>query len=66
RSGVVHWTQGDRKGSDGRNRNMAASETTIAEILKGAGYRTAIFGKWHLGAKEGHGPLAQGFDHHFG
>lgn len=66
RSGVVHWTQGDRKGSDNRNKNMAASEITIAEALKGAGYRTALFGKWHLGAKEGHDPLAQGFDHHFG
>ena len=66
RSGVVHWTQGDRKGSDSRNRNMAASEITIAEVLRKAGYKTAIFGKWHLGAKDGHGPLAQGFDHHFG
>ena len=66
RSGVVHWTQGDRKGSDSQNRNMAASEITIAEVLKKAGYATAIFGKWHLGAREGHGPLAQGFDHHFG
>ncbi len=66
RSGVVHWTQGDRKGSDSRNRNMAASEFTIAEVLRKAGYATAIFGKWHLGAKEGHDPLAQGFDHHFG
>lgn len=66
RSGVVHWTQGDRHGTDNRNKNMAASEITLAEALKGAGYDTAIFGKWHLGAKEGHGPLAQGFDHHFG
>ena len=66
RSGVVHWTQGDRKGSDSQNRNMTASEITIAEVLKKAGYATAIFGKWHLGAREGHGPLAQGFDHHFG
>lgn len=66
RSGVVHWTQGDRKGSDNRNKNMAASEITIAEVLKKNGYHTALFGKWHLGAKEGHDPLAQGFDRHFG
>jgi len=45
---------------------MAASEFTIAEALRKAGYATAIFGKWHLGAREGHDPLAQGFDHHFG
>ena len=28
---------------------MASSEVTIAEILKGAGYATGQFGKWHLG-----------------
>lgn len=66
RSGVTNWTQGDRHGSDARNTNMAASEITLAEVLKEAGYRTALVGKWHLGAKEGHGPLAQGFDQHFG
>ncbi|HPA18853.1 MAG TPA: sulfatase [Verrucomicrobiae bacterium] len=34
---------------------------TIAELLKGAGYRTAHFGKWHLGP-EPYSPLQQGFD----
>ncbi len=38
----------------------------MAEILKASGYRTALFGKWHLGAKVGHGPLEQGFDTYFG
>ncbi|MEM7557821.1 MAG: sulfatase-like hydrolase/transferase [Planctomycetota bacterium] len=66
RSGVNNWTQGDRKGSDSRNTNMAAEELTIAEILKAEGYDTALFGKWHLGAKQGHGPLEQGFDRFFG
>ena len=28
---------------------MHADETTLAELLRAAGYRTAIFGKWHLG-----------------
>ena len=28
---------------------MFADEVTIAQMLAGAGYRTAIFGKWHLG-----------------
>ncbi|MCX8240345.1 MAG: sulfatase-like hydrolase/transferase [Akkermansiaceae bacterium] len=66
RSGVVNWTQGDRNDSDSANVNMPASEITLAEVLKASGYKTAIFGKWHLGAKTGHGPLDQGFDRHFG
>ena len=34
---------------------------TLAETLKGAGYATAHFGKWHLGP-EPYSPLQQGFD----
>jgi arylsulfatase A-like enzyme len=34
---------------------------TLAETLKGAGYRTGHFGKWHLGP-EPYDPLHQGFD----
>lgn len=66
RGGVQSWLQGDRNGSDSQNANMNTSEITMAEVLKEDGYKTALFGKWHLGAKEGHGPLDQGFDHHFG
>jgi arylsulfatase A-like enzyme len=41
-------------------------ETTLADRLRAAGYRTAIFGKWHLGAAEKHHPLSRGFDEFFG
>ncbi len=41
---------------------MAASEFTIAEMLKKADYATGIFGKWHLGDNYPSRPSDQGFD----
>ena len=66
RGGVNNWTQGDRHGTDRPVINLPLEEVTLAEVLKAAGYRTALFGKWHLGAKVGFGPLEQGFDTYFG
>src|SRR5262245_44835623 len=40
---------------------LPLEETTLAEVLKRAGYATACVGKWHLGGK-GFGPAEQGFD----
>lgn len=37
-------------------------EVTIAEVLKDAGYATAIVGKWHLGDQPEFLPTRQGFD----
>ncbi|MFT4205321.1 MAG: sulfatase-like hydrolase/transferase [Chitinophagaceae bacterium] len=43
------------------------AEITLPEILKKAGYRTAMIGKWHLGDKhEWNYPTAQGFDTYYG
>ena len=39
-----------------------SSELLAAKILSGAGYRTALSGKWHLGEKEGSRPWQVGFD----
>ena len=40
---------------------LPLEETTIAEVLKTAGYATGLFGKWHLGTR-GFEPSKQGFD----
>ncbi len=42
------------------------SETTIAEMLKDAGYATGMVGKWHLGDRTEFLPTRQGFDWFFG
>jgi arylsulfatase len=41
-------------------------EVTIAESLSGAGYATALYGKWHLGSQDGRLPNDQGFDEWYG
>lgn len=41
------------------------NETTLADIMKSAGYKTAIFGKWHLGMSYPYTPDNRGFDEYF-
>ena len=50
---------GDKKG-------LNPDEITIAEVLKSAGYKTGMFGKWHLGDQPEFLPTRQGFDEFFG
>lgn len=64
RSGLGSWVIGP-----GADRYLHPDEITIAEGLKGRGYSTAIFGKWHLGTPNPANdhtpdslPLAHGFD----
>lgn len=47
-------------------KGLNPDETTIAEMLKPLGYKTAMFGKWHLGDDKRFLPLQQGFDEYFG
>jgi len=54
RSGVTHTIYG-------RNR-MSLDSTTLPELLRGAGYATGLFGKWHLGHEGPYRPEHRGFD----
>ena len=41
-------------------------EKTLPQVLKQAGYDTAMFGKWHLGDRPGRYPNDRGFDEWYG
>jgi len=43
-------------------RYLDPDTVTLAEALRGAGYRTAHLGKWHLGLTQPHWPEAHGFE----
>lgn len=45
---------------------LPLNETTLAEVLRAAGYSTGAIGKWHLGHHGRHHPTARGFDYYFG
>jgi len=45
---------------------LPTEEYTMAEAFKDAGYKTAHFGKWHLGEKEENWPENHGFDVNIG
>jgi len=50
----------------GEPQGMAPWEYTIAELLSDAGYATAMYGKWHIGDKDGRLPTDQGYDEWYG
>jgi arylsulfatase A-like enzyme len=45
-----------------RARGLDPKFATMGEVLKTAGYRTASFGKWHIGDQPDTRPEARGFD----
>lgn len=53
-------------GLPGAKEGLQARDVTIAELLKGQGYKTGQFGKNHLGDRDEHLPTAHGFDEFFG
>ncbi len=57
RSGVTHTIH--------ERERMSLKATTLAQVLKSAGYTTGIFGKWHLGDEPAYQPNRRGFDEVF-
>ena len=49
-----------------RDVGLPVEETTMADRLKAAGYRSALVGKWHLGSADRFHPTRRGFDEFFG
>jgi arylsulfatase len=54
RSGVSHTIY--------ERERLSLKATTLAQVLKSAGYATGIFGKWHLGDEPAYQPEKRGFD----
>lgn len=67
RSGLSDWLPGRKDFPFQRFLNVRSvqqlpyEDSTLAETLRANGYRTAIFGKWHLG-EDPSNPLAHGFE----
>ena len=49
-----------------RIHGISPAQTTMAEIFKEAGYKTGMFGKWHLGYQPEYNPTQHGFDEFYG
>lgn len=45
---------------------LSRETVTVAEVLRTAGYRTYMSGKWHVGEERPDWPLQRGFDQYFG
>jgi arylsulfatase A-like enzyme len=65
----VHWTKaappepGHKLVEPQLIKSLSSAETTVAELLRKAGYATAHYGKWHIA---GGGPGEHGYDEHDG
>jgi len=61
-AGMGHLDTNPRAGSIGTTGRLNDRSVTIAEVLREAGYFTAMSGKWHLGQNNGTPPWQRGFE----
>lgn len=66
RSGTLTVPIGNPAVGDPASQGLNPWEITLARVLSDQGYKTAHFGKWHLGSVEGRYPTNQGFDEWWG
>lgn len=66
RAGLITGRYQHRFGAEYNENPVPLSEVMLSEILKNNGYKTAAFGKWHLGYEEEHHPNTRGFDEFYG
>ena len=69
RAAILTGRHSIRSGTNGNHPTwggLTQWETTLAELLAPRGYASALFGKWHLGAREGRYPTSQGFGEWYG
>jgi arylsulfatase len=69
RAAILTGRHGIRSGTNGNHRTwggLTQWEITLAETLATRGYASALYGKWHLGDREGRYPTDQGFGEWYG
>ncbi|TXG39823.1 sulfatase [Seonamhaeicola maritimus] len=50
----------------GHDMGLPVDQVTMADYLKELGYKTALFGKWHMGHADRYHPTKRGFDEFYG
>jgi len=56
----------DRSLAGASTHGLPPTETTVAEVLRRAGWHTGLVGKWHLGLQPEYSPLGFGFEYFLG
>jgi arylsulfatase A-like enzyme len=60
------FNTGARRLAHEEGRGLDTTATTVADVLRAAGYATVMVGKWHLGSQDRCHPLERGLEEFFG